>query len=102
MKSTFQSRVKRALKDGDLTVADLQSWFGRPYPTVWRWINSGWEPRGPDGRRAERDLDRLERIIARGSVFPIPTFIGSRNRRGYIRDAYHAEHGRLPQTRPAK
>jgi hypothetical protein len=48
MKS-FQSRVNKIIKDGDLTVADLRDWFKRPYATVWRWTHSGWVPRGPDG-----------------------------------------------------
>lgn len=101
MSSTFQKRLNRACKTGDLTIFDLHSWFERPYATVWRWAKSGWVPRGPNGRRAERDLTTLEKLVAAGKVFPIPFYIGSRHRRGYVRDAYHAA-SRLPPARAAK
>ncbi len=89
MKS-FESRVNKVLKDGDLTVADLRDWFKRPYATVWRWVNSGWVPRGPDGRRAEQDLTRLEKLIAQGKVFPIPAYIGYLHRPRYVKGVYDA------------
>ena len=99
--ANFQARVKKAIAVGDLTVADLQNWFSRPYPTVWRWVHSGWVPRGPQGRKAERDLAVLEKLVAAQRVFPVPSDIGGRDRRGYVRGAY-ATHARLPQARSAR
>lgn len=99
MKATFQSRCEKAMKVGDLTVADLKAWFGRPYTTVWRWVNSGWEPRGPDGRKALANLERLEKAVGDPALFPIPDHVSSRLREAYVRNAYHAaDRARLPQA----
>ena len=89
MKS-FEARVNKVLQDGDLTVADLRDWFKRPYATVWRWVHSGWVPRGPDGRRAEADLTRLEKLVTEGKCFPIPQFIGYLQRPRYVKGVYDA------------
>ena len=100
---TFQQRCKQALRKGDLTVADLERWFRRSHTTVWRWVHSGWVPRGPDGRQAERDLGLLEKALALGDLFPVPSHVTSRLRADYVRNAYHAaERARLPQAGSAK
>lgn len=99
---TFQARLKKIVAEWELTAADLQHWFSRPYPTVWRWVHSGWVPRGPGGRKAERDLTDLEALLSsKQSAFPIPAHIGVRLRREYVRSVYVARH-RLPQARTAK
>lgn len=100
---TFQSRCKAVIKRGDLTVADLAAWLGRPYPTVWRWVNSGWVPRGPDGRKSLANLERLEKAVTDPALFPIPDHVSSRLRAAYVRNAYHAaDRARLPQSHTAK
>ena len=100
---TFQSRCKAVIKRGDLTVADLEHWFHRPHATVWRWVNSGWVPRGPTGRKALANLERLEKAVTDPSLFPIPDHLTPRLRKAYVRDAYHAaERAGLPQARPTR
>ncbi len=80
----FSNRVKRCIEVGDMTVGDLKHWFNRPYPTIWRWVNSGYSPRGPAGRKAFERLDLLERAIDKGIGFPIPTELTCRERPKYI------------------
>ena len=110
--ATFQKRAKQAMKVGDLTVSDLRHWFDRPYTTVWRWVNSGWEPgllgtrkkRTKDGVRAETDLALLERAIA-AKLLPLPEHVGPGNdvRPALIRNIYHAAgRARLPQAHSSK
>lgn len=43
---TFAARLNSCLSNGNLTVADLSRWFGRPHPTVRGWITNGFDPRG--------------------------------------------------------
>ena len=109
--STFQTRVKRCMRLGDLTVADLRVWFKRPYATVWRWVHSGWEPglsgqrkaRNASGKQAERDLVLLERAVASDRWFPVPLDVGGQRRPNYMKDAhYAAERARLPAAHTAK
>lgn len=99
MKS-FESRVNKVLREGDLTVADLRDWFKRPYPTVWRWVNSGWVPRGPDGRRAETDLATLEKLVTQRKHFPVPAYIGYLHRPRYVKGVYDA--AGVPKARTAR
>ncbi len=106
--SSFQERAVRAMTKGDLTVSDLRTWFGRPYATVWQWVNSGWEPgrvashqskkvQG-SGKRALADIELLERAIA-FKMFPMPEHVGQRLRRDYVRNVYHAAgRARVPQA----
>lgn len=61
MSQTFQHRLARCVERGNLTVADLGRWFGRPYATVRSWLLEGWEP-GDGPRTRERMLDRLRRL----------------------------------------
>ena len=96
---TFQSRCKAVLKRGDLTVADLAAWLGRPYPTTWRWVNSGWVPRGPTTAKLLANLEKLEKAVGDPALFPIPDHISLRLRKDYVRRAFHAaDRARLPQA----
>jgi hypothetical protein len=62
---TFQQRLSRCVERGNLTVADLGRWFGRPYPTVRSWLVQGWEPGdGPLTReRMQARLQELETML---------------------------------------
>lgn len=96
---TFQSRCKAVIKRGDLTVADLEVWFGRAHTTVWRWVHSGWVPRGPAGRKALANLERLEKAVQDRALFPVPDHLSGRVRAAYLRSVFHAaERARLPQA----
>ena len=68
-RATFQQRLARCVERGNLTVADLERWFGRPYATVRSWLVDGWEPGdGPVTRRAALvSLERLERVVSRNA-----------------------------------
>lgn len=63
--SQFQRRLRRCVDRGNLTVADLQRWFGRPYQTVRFWLHAGFEPGGGprDKRSAFQRLTRLETTV---------------------------------------
>lgn len=64
---TFQQRLRACVESGNLTVADLGRWFGRPYATVRSWLHDGWEPAGGPVtvRRVETKLQRLEGVVSR-------------------------------------
>lgn len=109
--STFQDRAQRVMEKGDLTIGDLRTWFGRPYATVWQWVNSGWTPGrsgantkkiNQSGRRALADLDLLETAL-KIDLFPLPDHISRSLRPDYVRKAYHAAgRARLPQAHSSK
>jgi hypothetical protein len=63
--STFQKRLKSCVDRGNLTVADLARWFGRPYATVRSWLKEGWKPGdGPVTQdRMEVRLRKLELVL---------------------------------------
>ena len=100
MMDNFTKRLRDAAKRTELTVSDLAVWFCRPQPTVWQWhVNSVVPKQGPIRRGAARDLDRLEKAIAVGSLFPVPSHISERLRADYVRNAYHAaERARVPKA----
>lgn len=62
----MQKRLIRAMKRGELRVQDLARWFGRPYPTVYGWVNFGHAPEAD----IEKSLTALERAIDKGR-FPL-------------------------------
>ena len=101
---TFASRCKACIKRGNMTVLDLAAWFGRPYTTVWRWVEGDWEPRpGLDGQKAEADLSLLEKLLASKTPLVIPSSLSSSKRAEHVRSAYHAANGaRVPEARTAR
>ncbi len=64
-RAAFQSRLKTCVERGNLTVADLHRWFGRPYATVRSWLDDGYEPAGGPVtvRRAHDRLAALEDFV---------------------------------------
>ena len=97
----FTTRCKACLKQSGMTVLDLAAWFGRPYTTVWRWVEGDWEPRpGLDGQKAEADLSLLEKLLASKTPLVIPSSLSSSKRAEHVRSAYHAANGaRVPEAR---
>jgi hypothetical protein len=75
------------MKSGNLTVADLARWFERPDPTMRSWVEQGVEPGGGpiDAALARATLDKLEKLIARNSKFPVPR-LSPRKRIAYLRE----------------
>lgn len=73
MAPTFQSRLRRVLLAGNLTVADLARWFNRSDPTVRGWVN-GVRLGGPqlDAAYVVAQLVVLERRITKRQGFPVP------------------------------
>ena len=84
---TFQGRLKKCMRDGNLTVADLARWFDRPHPTMRSWVENGVEPGGGpiDAALAHATLDKLEKLIARNSKFPVPR-LSPRERIAYLKE----------------
>ncbi len=73
-KKTFQQRLVACQQVGNLTTADLQRWFDRPYQTVRQWVEKGIEPGGGpiDREHAIQLLGLLEMLIEKRKGFPIP------------------------------
>jgi ABC-type hemin transport system ATPase subunit len=69
----FSARLKKVMRGGNLTVADLARWLDRPHATVRCWT-LGTEPSGAplDVEHAHQMLALLERMIARRIAFPLP------------------------------
>jgi hypothetical protein len=71
---------------GNLTVADLARWLGRPDPTVRGWVQRGLKPMGP--RQDINDLEyavfKLEFNIKRKKGFPVP-HMSQRDRIAYLK-----------------
>lgn len=69
-----QKRLEWCMRHGNMTVADLARWFGRPDPTVRGWIAHGGGVGGPvqDVEAIERDLVQLETAIKEQRGFPVP------------------------------
>lgn len=70
---TFQERLTKAMREGNLTVADLARWFSRPHPTVRGWVMGGalggaWL----DTAEIEALLQKLENRIKKRNGFPVP------------------------------
>ena len=85
--SDFQHRANQALRSGRLTIADLSTWFARPYATVRSWVLDGRRPWGPHGDEAIKWLGILEQAIAREQRFPMPLNLSPLQRREYIRQS---------------
>lgn len=81
-------RLQKAMRDGNLRVADLTRWFARPDPTVRGWTK-GVEPGGApqDLRDIERRLAALERLIRNGRYFPFETRLSPADRIKRLQDA---------------
>lgn len=71
---TFQRRLIRVMATGNMTLADLSRWFGRPFPTVRGWVKHGRLPglAPMDNDRIYTLLDTLEKRIKAEQGFPIP------------------------------
>ena len=71
---TFQSRLRKAMREGNLTIADLARWFERPHPTTRSWVKLGVDPAGgPQDREwILKRLEKLEDMIEAGKCFPVP------------------------------
>jgi len=70
---TLFERINRLLKEGNLTVADLARWFGRPDPTVRGWAK-GQGIGGPpqDVLAISQALADLESRLKQRKGLPVP------------------------------
>ena len=80
----FTRRLKKAMRDGDLTVADLARLFDRERRTVSDWVNNGRLPTGARADEAHNTLSELETQIRKNLGFPVPFYLSKRKRTGYI------------------
>lgn len=83
---TFQQRLHACMQDGNLRIADLARWFGRPHSTLRTWIHEGREPSGPAIETAwiRGQLKKLEKKIGQKKGFPVPTGLSPRKRIEHI------------------
>lgn len=96
--TSWSDRLNVCIRDGNMTVADLARWFGRPHPTVRQWVHRGFEPRrgGPhDAAWFEAMLTALERLIKRRYQFPLSRHLSPRARADLIRQLSDATNNRL-------
>ena len=79
--SDLATRLRRAQRAGNLTVADLARWLDRPDPTVRGWLN-GTGVGGPplDREHVDAMLGLLEALIARKKGFPVPRLPATKRR----------------------
>ena len=87
----FCGRLDQAKSRGDFTTADLANWFGRPYHTVWFWVNKDRQPRGSKGQRklmVDR-LELLEKAISKKRGLPVPVELNQFERPAYIEKLRH-------------
>lgn len=80
-----------------MSIHDLSVWFRRSYATVHSWTNQQRNPK--DGRRAQvyRDLELLERCIAKRKGLPIPEHVELKERAGYVGKLY-AKYARISES----
>lgn len=71
---SFSDRLRRVMREGNLTGADLARWFGRPDPTVRGWINDERQFRGAalDQAYVKAQLAKLEKLLGRKQGLPVP------------------------------
>lgn len=102
-KDSFQARLDRAKRDGNLTTADLAIWFGRPYHTVRGWLEprsdrdrrKGYEPWGPHREEAMRRLVNLERFVRHNKSSYV---MGPRERAQWLTQVAREFNGALPKA----
>ena len=96
---TFAERLSNALSQGNLTVADLSRWFGRPHPTVRGWITNGFDPRGGphDVEYVQHMLDALEGLIRKRRGLPLKRGISRAARIAHIEGLRRDANSRVSQ-----
>lgn len=100
----FQERLRKAQKDGDMTMADMARWFDVPFQSARYWLIVGdadMEPRGPRARMIRKRLERLEWAIHHSIGFPVPQMLRVRDRKQHIETTRDAiDHAGVPAGDP--
>jgi hypothetical protein len=85
---TFEQRLQWCMRNGNLRVADLARWFGRPHGTVRGWAlprnnRAAMHPSGsePDVEHVHRLLELLELMIRKKAGFPLALGLTPSDRR---------------------
>ena len=70
---SFEERLRRVMREGNLTVADLARWLERPDATVRGWSRGG-HLAGPalDAAYVLAQISRLERMLRKKQGLPVP------------------------------
>ncbi len=101
MKS-FTDRLAWCMRHGDVTVADLHHWFGRPRATVRTWAIDARVPQGPSGKKAHLLLALLESRIRARAGFPIPVDLSVATRPNYVKKLRHGNSVRVSASPTAR
>lgn len=102
MAKGFGKRLQHCAESAVLGVAELRWFFDRDYKTVREWLLRGREPEGVRRDEALLRLKRLEQLVKSELVFPLPAFMGKRQRSEYMRllggGTRGAQHYRISQA----
>lgn len=78
----FGQRLQQVMEQGNLRMADLARWFGRPNPTIRGWVKDGLHPHGgpQDVNDTYAMLVKLENYVLRSDLLPVPKHLSPVNR----------------------
>ena len=70
----LHARLQRLMAEGNLTVADLAKWLGRPYATVHSWVVAKRNVRGGtlDRHLIDARLGLAEKLLRKQEGLPVP------------------------------
>ena len=98
-KLSIQSRLREAMRKGNLTATDLAQWLDATRPTLNAWL------RGvvPLENKREFLLDRigvLEHTIRGKKRLPMPLYVKRHQRKAYIEELKENAHHAIPPKNP--
>src|SRR5258708_868751 len=100
---TLAERLVAVQRKGNLTLADLHRWLGRPYHTVRSWTVGFCQP--VDGARphVEKRLAGLEQKIAKREGLPVPRHLGVKDHAAYFKKLVkNGDDGRVSKSNPSR
>jgi hypothetical protein len=82
----FDTRLQWCMRHGNLRVADLARWFGRPHATVRGWVLRKLNPSGSelDVEHIHSLLGLLETLIKARKRFPLPLGLKPADRKTWL------------------
>lgn len=85
----LDKRLQNAMRDGNLSIADLSRWLGRSFATVRGWTRGTMMHGAPDDEAIVLErLKLIERRIRLKKGLPVPQFVDGKMRAPTQRIAY--------------